>query len=138
MNGGGLPQGSGTTCANVTCPQPTAACCTPDGGCQDFTPAECTNAGGMTHPVGTACATSQCPICPDPYADADLDGDVDSNDFAFYQRCFGLVPLPMACLCYDRDRDGDVDMMDTQPFRDCSTRESVPANVCCDGGPGCP
>ena len=55
---GGTPQGAGTNCATVECPQ---ACCLQDGTCTFIPPTDCTDAGGMPMGYGTNCATVDCP-----------------------------------------------------------------------------
>lgn len=58
---GGLYQGDGTTCAGVTCPQPTGACCfQATNGCLNLQMADCAAAGGVFGGNGTACATFVC------------------------------------------------------------------------------
>lgn len=81
--------------------------------------------------------------CGDPWVDIDRDGDVDQVDFAGLQACFtggtGLGGLldPLACACFDFDSDQDVDEQDNSVFDRCSSGPGVPADPCCDGGPGC-
>ncbi len=57
----GTFRGDGTTCAGVTCPQPTGACCfVSTGACLDLTQPNCTAAGGLYRGNGTRCATTIC------------------------------------------------------------------------------
>ncbi len=80
------------------------------------------------------CASDPGCICNTPWADADGDTDVDSEDFAQFQQCHtGVNPagvLPAECNCFDRPEpevsDGDVDQADFAKFRDCSTGADVP------------
>ncbi|MCA9296606.1 MAG: hypothetical protein KC983_08810, partial [Phycisphaerales bacterium] len=58
---GGVYQGSGTTCANVSCPQPGGACCLEDGFCVDATQQACDMAGGLFQGDFTACMIIECP-----------------------------------------------------------------------------
>lgn len=44
--------------------------------------------------------------------DFDGDGDVDLLDFAGWQACFGLGPLPEECLSLDANGNGDIDLND--------------------------
>jgi hypothetical protein len=90
--------------------------------------------------------------CNDPFADSDKDGDVDQLDFAALQRCFtGGSAIPpsqsVECGCLDRgdddfdgdpDSDGDIDERDLIAFEQCSSGPGIEADVCCDGGSGCP
>lgn len=79
------------------------------------------------------------PVCNDPFADADGDGDVDQDDLGRWQRCFnldgseGLLP---ECRCFDRDNggqgDGDVDMEDFEAFEACGTGPGIAADPDCD------
>ena len=62
---GGIPQGPGSSCATVKCPQPPEACCFPDGSCQDLTVADCIAAGGIPQGPGSTCATVECPQPPE-------------------------------------------------------------------------
>ena len=52
--------------------------------------------------------------CPDPFADADGDRDVDMDDFGLFQRCFELASesLPEQCRCFDHSGDGAVGILD--------------------------
>ena len=59
---GGVPQGEGTSCADVRCPQPvvTQACCLPDGSCRDKLRSWCTAQGGIPQGRGTCCEEVTC------------------------------------------------------------------------------
>lgn len=81
------------------------------------------------------------PPCPDLYADADRDGDVDQEDFAVFQLCYtgqNLGPVAPECLCFDRPDvgtgkpDGDVDQADYQAFEACASGPMIPADPACD------
>jgi len=56
-----------------------------------------------------------------PAADFDLDGDVDQNDFGFFQACFSGSEVPYEPGCKDADLNGNgaVDQTDFGAFRDC-------------------
>jgi hypothetical protein len=54
-----------------------------------------------------------------PWADRDTDGDVDLDDYAFFQVCFGAESLGEDCAALDADADGDVDLADWAVFADC-------------------
>jgi hypothetical protein len=57
---GGTPQGQGTNCGTVSCPQPPEACCFEDGTCDDIEPEECMQQGGMPQGPESTCATTYC------------------------------------------------------------------------------
>lgn len=77
------------------------------------------------------------PCCPEPFADADRDHDVDQSDFALFQECItgpaGGVSLP--CRCFDRENagegDGRIDSADLAAFLDCVSGPAVPADPAC-------
>ncbi len=57
----GTYQGDDTLCAQITCPEPTEACCFEDtGGCLDLEPGLCALAGGIAQGPGTDCASTIC------------------------------------------------------------------------------
>jgi hypothetical protein len=73
--------------------------------------------------------------CPDPFADADDDGDVDLVDFGLFQACLtgsGYSSLSDTCMCFDRGGDNDVDSKDFRLFRNCISGPSNPADAGCD------
>lgn len=80
--------------------------------------------------------------CHDPFADTDLDGDVDQDDLAFFQLCFtgpggGIPAAPEYCACLDVEGvggmpDGDIDQGDLGLFEDCASGPGIPADVACD------
>lgn len=82
------------------------------------------------------------PICPDPFADSDGDGDVDQADFARVQLCITEPGecLPAGCECFDRPEsgsaagDGDIDADDVDAFEKCASGPGIAADVACDGG----
>ena len=59
---------------------------------------------------------SEAQIIDCPLGDAVCDGDVDAEDFAAFQACFGVEPLPPECRRFDLDSDGDVDIDDFDIF----------------------
>lgn len=105
------------------------------------------------------CADPDCDIippcaCPDPFADADRDGDVDQADFALFQVCFTGEGDPnemfdrAACDCFDRedtdgngqfrpsiDGDDDIDWADLEAFEACASGAGIPAAAACDDAP---
>jgi len=82
------------------------------------------------------------PTCNEPYADWDLDGDVDMDDFAVLQGCLwvegegrparGFDP---ACDCFDRNRDGWINVDDIARFEACGSGPGVLADTACDDLP---
>lgn len=57
----GVFQGILTECSQVSCPQPTGACCFEStGGCLDRTQSVCIQLGGVWSGPGTTCATTVC------------------------------------------------------------------------------
>ena len=71
------------------------------------------------------------PNCGEVFADRDVDGDVDMDDFARLQACIttnGIAPdepVAAGCECFDRNVDGDVDMDDIVEFERCATGPGV-------------
>ncbi len=68
--------------------------------------------------------------CPNsPWADTDNDDDVDSDDFAFFQRCLTVgdnQPMDPACQCLDRNGDNLIDIEnDFVQFQLCGTGPGV-------------
>ena len=88
--------------------------------------ADCLAQGGTYQGQNTSCGPTTC--CPDPFADADRDGDVDEDDFGAFQRCYtgaggGVLE---GCACFDQDKDGDVDDDDFTAFSSVWTGPNVP------------
>ncbi len=75
--------------------------------------------------------------CPDPFADADQDQDVDMADYAAWQRCqtrdLFQYPIDEDCTCFDRNSDGVINDDDLIRFIDCAVGPAVPADKGCDG-----
>ncbi len=114
------------------------ACCLVSGDCLDNqTLEECGTAGGTWRGSATTCGEVTCPLpaCNDPFADVDNDGDVDSLDFASFQRCH-TGPAgeydPPTCHCFDRDANGVIDHADFTVFQQCGSGSQVPADPACD------
>ncbi|MDM8006595.1 MAG: hypothetical protein QUV05_10675 [Phycisphaerae bacterium] len=114
--------------------------CTPGSGCtcSDVPQEECISAGGTFH-AGEFCDTYVC--CPDPFADADADGDVDQADFGRFQACYtgAGVALGIGCGCFDAHPagapDNDVDSEDWTAFEACASGAGIAANAACDDAP---
>jgi len=102
------------------------ACCLDDATCVETTQPDCeNNLGGRFQGNDTLCADVTC--CPYPFADGDMDGDVDQADFGLWQACYdGGNGLIAGCECYDRDGDNDVDGADFTEFGNCFTGANVP------------
>ncbi len=123
-------------CAGDEC---LGACCHAGGGCSNGVVADACD--GMWAGVGTTCEGFTCPagICPRPFADADLDKDVDMQDFAQWQRCLTSQGSPMGagCACFDRpepgfpDGNGVIDQGDLTAFLACASGADVPAELDC-------
>ena len=83
---GGVFMGDGTTCATITCPEPTAACCFASGFCLVLTEAECATASGAWNEIGTPCddldGGGSADACESGGIEGDLNGDgvVDGQD----------------------------------------------------------
>ena len=107
----------GGTCDPNTCTQPSGACCHTILGCFGQIKAQCEalNPPGTWAGPFTTCFPDLCPICDD--GDFDRDGDVDLEDFADFQQCFG-APAGAVCKCLDMDNDNDVDTADLELFVD--------------------
>lgn len=87
-------------------------------------------------------------VCNVPRYDADGDGDVDMEDFAYIQRCIEVQPLPEECVCFDFGGfapDGVIDGEDLALFLVCMNGNiaqgiapsgpSVPADEDCASPP---
>lgn len=107
---------------------PVGACClSPSGTCLDEQfPADCIAAGGTHKGGATSCSDPGIFCCPIPYADADNDLDVDSDDFAALQVCYsGTQIVTGQCSCFDRNGDKKVDQMDVVLFANCATGPGI-------------
>jgi len=135
---GGAYRGPSTTCGDGSiC---LGACCRSEVlGCADTKRNECP-APFIYMGEGTSCSSVICP-CSDPFADADLDGDVDQTDFAVLQACFlgSGVAVSGTCACFDRTDsvgtgppDGFVDQNDVARFEMCASGPGIPLDPDCD------
>lgn len=69
------------------------------------------------------------------FFDLDDDGDVDSTDFAGFQRCYTGAEVEISteeCLCLDLDADLHITEVDLVAFMACADGPSVPADPACD------
>jgi hypothetical protein len=114
------------------------ACCRPAlTGCVETTLDQC---DGEWQGLGSTCDGLTCPfLCSDPFADADVDGDVDQADFALLQACIGTAtPLGDACKCFDRpepgfpEGNGTIDTIDLTAFEACASGPAIAADKACD------
>ncbi|HSW44392.1 MAG TPA: hypothetical protein VLM89_02350 [Phycisphaerae bacterium] len=111
------------------------ACCLDNGSCvEGASQSHCVSEppaglGGIWGGTSSTCNTVTC--CPIPFADVDLDGDVDQVDFAAFQVCYtgSGGSIPSGCACFNRDGDSDVDVADFTAFNKCYTGPNVPFNV---------
>lgn len=79
---GGVYQGNNSTCGQVTCPQPSGACCI-DGVCLPLTEGDCLIAEGDWLGAGTQCGPAfQCPTGACCLPDGSCMNDVTSADCA--------------------------------------------------------
>jgi hypothetical protein len=116
------------------------ACCRAGNACEETVFGDC---DGLWQGQGTTCETQTCPfLCSNPFADADVDKDVDEADFAILQVCIGAEsPLTDACKCFDRpepgfpDGNGVIDTIDVQAFEACASGPGIPADKTCDDPP---
>jgi hypothetical protein len=110
---------------------PEGACClSPSGGCLDnVLQAACEGQGGTFRGSSTTCDAVVC--CPTPYADADVDGDVDAADFGALQACYtgDTFTASGKCSCFDRNGDSRVAQQDVEAFIICATGPAITADV---------
>jgi len=73
--------------------------------------------------------------CPaDVRGDSDGDGDVDQEDFGWFQSCLTGTAVPVAdpeCASASFDGDSDVDGNDLSIFRTCMSGPNIPAAAAC-------
>ncbi len=126
---------------------PSGACCSPSG-CTDVTDAsQCPSGTFSMWDVCTGPGAITC--CGRPWADADRDGDVDSDDYGNFQTCYtgATVGVPAGCTCLNRINDTVVDSLDFDEFVKCRTGPEIPfnpasppagCNTSCPPGTVCP
>ena len=91
--GGGLWNGSGSSCATVVCEggggTTTGACCV-QSNCVHATELSCGEAGGVFYGTSETCGTTDCPT--DCAEDVNGDGVVDINDLLSLIGAWGVCP----------------------------------------------
>lgn len=108
------------------------ACCFADTSCTEIYGGDCETLGGQFGGLGSLCASTPC--CPPQPGDHDQDGDVDMEDFGWFQTCLSGTDVPapsLACRCGDFNHDGDVDAGDVTAFLTCLRGPEVPADPNC-------
>lgn len=120
----GIAGALGSTCGESTC---IGACCQGQKGCEEVAYGLCPAADFKG--IGSACAQQNCPCSSsvNVWADHDVDGDVDMDDFGQFQRCFagtdGVVGA--GCECLNHVNDGTIDGSDFIEFMNCATGAEV-------------
>ncbi len=133
---GGEYQGDGVSCAQAQC-NVVGACCQEKGVCTQEMRVDC-EAPNTFQGEGVPCEAVDCryQVCQTPAADADGDGDVDSADFAIWQRCLSgdddISEFPIKCSCLDSNLDGHISGDDLQLFLNCGSGPGVPVQPGCD------
>jgi hypothetical protein len=81
---------------------------------------------------GASVDTRGCP--PEMACDFNGDGDVDQEDFGWFQACLTGTAVPVEspdCVDANLDGDSDVDMDDFGIFRECMSGPDIPADPAC-------
>ena len=84
------------------------------------------------HGDGVSCASVAC--CPPFLPDHDLDNDVDTSDFGWFQLCLpdsGALPPNLPCTCADLTGDDRIDQADIAAFIGCVTGPEIATNPNC-------
>ncbi|MHC5002600.1 MAG: hypothetical protein ACYTJ0_05705, partial [Planctomycetota bacterium] len=108
----------GEACTLVMLDVCEAACCFPDGSCQELTQDDCASAGGQYQGDGTTCETVECPeskgacCLPDGTCTVVLQAECDqlSGEFQGFQTTCAEVecPQPTGACCF---QDGSCDVL---------------------------
>lgn len=91
-----------------------------------------TDADGAGNTTAPRIILSQ--VAPGTRGDFDNDGDVDLDDFGFFQTCYtgsGVVQDDPDCAGALLDNDADVDLDDFAIFRECMSGANIPAEPQC-------
>ena len=83
-----------------------AACCFPDGTCQDLEPMDCMNAGGHSQGMGTTCATTTCQMPGQTVACCFSDGTCQDLEPMDCMMNAGGNPQGMGTSCATADCTG--------------------------------
>jgi hypothetical protein len=129
----------------ATSPLALGACCKRTGygtgTCSLMTPTQCQDSGGTYLGDDTFCGggNANCgDFCGPPWPDSDLDGDVDGNDFGYFQRCYtgdDVTALSTGCKCMDKfgvggsGADTFVNQADYAAFEKCISGPNIPFNL---------
>lgn len=107
------------------------ACCFSNTSCSEEYYLDCESLGGTFRGYGMTCAEVACP--PPFKPDHDMDGDVDMEDFAWFQGClYGPEVSPaIPCLAGDLNGDAYVDRTDLEAFIDCMSGADMPYSPNC-------
>ncbi len=107
------------------------ACCRPTGECVVESSLACAADGGNFGGTGSTECRNCCPRGQWLWADADVDGDIDHDDYGKFQACFtgGALPVPAGCECLDRVPGDGINGADFTAFKACVTGPSVPYNT---------
>jgi hypothetical protein len=115
-------------------PSPGGCCNHKTLECSTMYPGDCAASGGEFLGADVPCTS----CCPKPFSDADLDGDVDMDDFAEFQKCIttgagsGGAVILAGCECWDQNGDGAIDDTDfVHGFMNCGTGPAIPADPEC-------
>ena len=114
----------------------TGACCLPSGACVETGSSLCAAQAGTFNGANTTCTgPTAVECCPNPFADADGDTDVDAADFAALQRCLTApgTTMDLDCECFDVVAPaGVIDISDIERFALCGSGPGIPADQGCD------
>lgn len=121
------------------------------GTCSILKDDQCAAQGGTYLGTDSTCGSANancgdfCSTPTDPWADTNLDKDVDQEDFGYFQLCYtgsATFTLSVGCACLDKfnaggsGKDGFIDASDLQHFIDCVTGPTVSFNAAIPP-PGC-
>lgn len=134
----GQPISRAWSALRLTQVTPPGACCLPDLTCEQLERTDCEALNGEYRGNLTYCDDPDIFCCPHPFADVDLDYDVDQDDFGVFQACYtsdypddpdpAPPPLSGICLCLNRNLDepyDDVDGEDLEEFEKCATGPGI-------------
>jgi hypothetical protein len=132
--GGGVPRYDNIVLRGGVCDATVGACCMRGVPytCTEEYAVDCEVLGGTPHASGTDCDSAA--RCSPLSIDHDLDGDVDSEGFGWFQTCFSghqVLVSTAPCRCADLDKDGDVDQLDFTLFHQCLSGPGVQTDESC-------